>query len=82
MDGREDWPGLAPTKGLLSECDNGGCSVRGVDGIAAVVLVTGLLDARTESRGGLATAESLRSSRSELGSCPWRGTRGRIHRRT
>lgn len=38
--------------------------MRGVDGIAAVVLesphlVTGLLDARTESCGGLATAESF-----------------------
>lgn len=44
-----------------------GISERGVDGITAVVLVpphlvAGLLDARTEARGGLATAESLRSS--------------------
>lgn len=62
-------------------------SVRGVDGMAAVVLesphlITGLPDARTESCGGLATAESLRSSRSEFGSCFSRDTRGRIRRRT
>lgn len=68
-------------KGLAGEWDMEVVSVRGVDGIAAVVLesprlVTGLVDARTESRGGLATAESLRRSRSELGSCPWCGTRG------
>lgn len=61
--------------------------MRGVDGIAAVVLVpphlvAEPLDARSEARGGLATAESLRSSRAELGSCLWRGTRGRIHQRT
>lgn len=61
--------------------------MRGVDGTTAVVvvsprLVTGPLDARAEARGGRATAESLRRSRSELGSCIQRGTRGRIHQRT
>lgn len=61
--------------------------MRGVDGTTAVVvvsphLVTGPLDARAEARGGQATAESLRRSRAELGSCLWRGTRGRIHQRT
>lgn len=45
-------------------------------------LLVGPLDARTEARGGLATAESLRSWRSELGSCFRCGTRGRTHRRT
>lgn len=49
--------------------------MRGVDGIAAVVLesprlVTGPFAARTEARGGLATAESLRRSRSERRQLP------------
>lgn len=48
--------------------------MRGVDGTTAVVvvsphLVAGPLDARAEVRGGRATAESLRRSRSELGNC-------------
>lgn len=87
INGRARRPASTCPKEELAKANGtmGGISARGGDGIPIVVLVPPHLVAGPLVLGlklAVATAESLRSSRSELGSCLWRGTRGRIHQRT